>query len=111
MKFVPNKYIVALTGGLFFASLAPAFAQSKNGEPKSDQQPSAEDKAKEQQAKEAQERAKRELEEAAKLPKGAGQPECLWLGRRVTSFSGATIPTPRSALWIFTTAGVVPPTI
>ena len=85
MKLVPNKYIVALAGGLFFAALAPAFAQSKNGEPKSDQQLSAEDKAKEQQAKEAQERATRELEEAAKLPKGAGQPECLWLGRRVTS--------------------------
>lgn len=82
MKFVPNKYTVALTGGLFFALLAPALAQSKSAEPTkpSDQQPSAEE-----QAKESQLRAERELEEAAKLPKGAGQPECLWLGRRVTS--------------------------
>lgn len=81
MKFVPSKFIVALAGGLFFASLMPAFAQSKNGDAKpADQQPSPEE-----QAKESQMRAERELEEAAKLPKGAGQPECLWLGRRVTS--------------------------
>jgi hypothetical protein len=81
MKLVPSKYTVALAGGLFFALLATAFAQSQSNEPKpSDQQPSAEEQAKENQI-----RAARELDEAAKLPKGAGQPECLWLGRRVTS--------------------------
>jgi hypothetical protein len=81
MKLVPSKYTVALAGGLFFALLAPAFAQSQSNEPKtSDQQPSAEEQAKENQI-----RAARELDEAAKLPKGAGLPECLWLGRRVTS--------------------------
>lgn len=85
MKSSAFIFAVALTGGLFFASFAPAFAQSQGSEQKTEQQQSAEDKAKEAQAKEAQARAMRELSEAAKLPKNAGQPECLWLGRRVTS--------------------------
>jgi hypothetical protein len=87
MKLASVKFIVAFAGGLFFASLAlaPAFAQSQGGEQKKEQPPSEEEKAREAQMREAQARAMRELEEAAKLPKGAGQPECLWLGRRVTS--------------------------
>lgn len=85
MKLSAFTFAVAITGGLFFASFAPAFAQSQGGEQKTEQQQSAEDKAREAQAKEAQARAMRELAEAAKLPKNAGQPECLWLGRRVTS--------------------------
>jgi hypothetical protein len=85
MKSSAFTFAVVLTGGLFFASFAPAYAQSQGNEPKTEQQRSAEDKAKEAQAQEAQARAQRELSEAAKLPKNAGQPECLWLGRRVTS--------------------------
>lgn len=82
MKFAAAKFAVALAGGIFFASLTSAFAQSQSGEPKQDAnaKPTAEEIAREAQA-----RAMRELEEAAKLPKGAGQPECLWLGRRVAS--------------------------
>lgn len=80
MRSKAVRFAVALAGGLFFASLAPSFAQSQGGEPKTETQPSAEE-----QAKEAQARAMSELAEAAKLPKGAGLPECLWLGRRVTS--------------------------
>jgi hypothetical protein len=81
MQLKSAKFLVALAGGLFFAPLAPVSAQSQSPEQKTEQQPSAEDKAREAQMKEAQERAMRELEEASKLPKGAGQPECLWLGR------------------------------
>jgi hypothetical protein len=84
------KFLVAFAGGLLFASLisapvAPAYAQSQGAEKKPDQPPTPEEKAREAQQREAQARAMRELEEAAKLPKGAGQPECLWLGRRVVS--------------------------
>jgi hypothetical protein len=81
MNFVPGKFAVALAGGLFLACLAPALAQNQNPEQKqSEKGPTAEE-----QAREAQLRAMQEFAEAAKLPKNAGQPECLWLGRRVTS--------------------------
>jgi hypothetical protein len=85
MQLKSAKFLVALAGGLFFACLAPVSAQSQSPEQKSEQQQSAEDKAREAQMREAQERAMRELDEASKLQKGAGLPECLWLGRRVTS--------------------------
>jgi hypothetical protein len=85
MKLKAVLFTVALAGGLFFVPFAPAFAQSQGAEPKQEQPQSAEEKAREAQQKEAQDRAMRELDEASKLPKGAGQPECLWLGRRVTS--------------------------
>lgn len=74
---------VALAGGLFFACQAPAFAQSQGGEQKPPQ--TAEEKAKEEKAKEARAKAAREFAEAAKLPKNAGLPECLWTGRLAAS--------------------------
>ncbi|HWK87618.1 MAG TPA: hypothetical protein VNQ34_08950 [Xanthobacteraceae bacterium] len=85
MRLRQLSFAAALVGGLFFVSLPSAFAQSQGGEQKNEQQQSAEEKAREAQMREAQSRAQRELSEAAKLPKNAGQPECLWMGRRVTS--------------------------
>lgn len=81
MKFGRSKFIVALAGGLFFASLAPAFSQSQNG----DNKPAEPQKTAEQRLKEQQLRAAQELAEAAKLLKTAGRPECVWAGRRATS--------------------------
>lgn len=75
------KFAVALTGGLFLASLAPAFAQSQGGE----QKPAESQKTAEDRLKEAQLRAAQEFAEAAKLLKTAGRPECVWAGRRITS--------------------------
>jgi hypothetical protein len=73
MPFALRAVTVALAGGLFFASLSAA-AQSQG-----EQKPADPQKAAEEMAKRAKE--KRELAEAAKLPKGAGLPECLWTGR------------------------------
>jgi hypothetical protein len=74
---------VAVASGLFFACQTPAFAQGQGGEQKPPQ--TAEEKAKEERAREARAKAAREFAEAAKLPKNAGLPECLWTGRLATS--------------------------
>ena len=80
MPFANRATAVALAGGLFFASFAPAFSQSQDGEQKPAVPQTAEEKAKEARAK-----AAREFAEAAKLPKNAGLPECLWTGRLAAS--------------------------
>lgn len=80
MPFALRVAAVALAGGLFFASLVPAFSQSQGGEQKPAIPQTAEEKAKEARAK-----AAREFAEAAKLPKNAGLPECLWTGRLAAS--------------------------
>jgi len=80
MPFVPRALAVALAGGLFFVSLSPAFSQSQGGEQKP-----VEVQTPEQQALEARLRSVREFAEAAKLPKNAGLPECVWTGRRIAS--------------------------
>jgi len=76
---------VAFAGGLFFACQAQSFAQSQDGEQKPAAPQTAEEKAKEEKAKEARAKAAREFAEAAKLPKNAGLPECLWTGRLAAS--------------------------
>lgn len=80
MPFALRVAAVALAGGLFFASLVPAFSQSQGGEQKPATPQTAEEKTKEARAK-----AAREFAEAAKLPKNAGLPECLWTGRLAAS--------------------------
>jgi len=80
MPFALRAAAVALAGGLFFASLAPAFSQTQGGEQKPVDPQTAEE-----MAKEARARAAREFSEAAKLAKNAGLPECLWTGRLVAS--------------------------
>lgn len=80
MPFANRAAAVALAGGLFFASLVPAFSQSQGGEQKPAAPQTTEEKAKEARAK-----AAREFVEAAKLPKNAGLPECLWTGRLAAS--------------------------
>jgi hypothetical protein len=75
---------VAFASGLFFACQAPAFAQSQD-EQKPAAPQTAEEKAKEEKAREARAKAAREFAEAAKLPKNAGLPECLWTGRLAAS--------------------------
>ena len=80
MPFAFRAAAVAFAGGLFFASLAPAFSQSQGG----DQKP-ADPLTAEEIAREARARSLRELAEAAKLPKNAGLPECVWAGKRVAS--------------------------
>jgi hypothetical protein len=80
MPFANRATAVALAGGLFFASFAPAFSQNQGGEQKPVDPQTAEEKAKEARAK-----AAREFAEAAKLPKNAGLPECLWTGRLAAS--------------------------
>jgi hypothetical protein len=80
MQFAHRAVAVALAGGLFFASFVPAFAQSQSGEQKPVEPQNAEEIA-----KEARVHALREFAEAAKLPKGAGLPECVWTGRRIAS--------------------------
>jgi hypothetical protein len=85
MPFALRAAAVALAGGLFFASLLPAFSQSQEGEQKPTAPQTTEEKAKEEKAKEARAKAAREFAEAAKLPKNAGLPECLWTGRLAAS--------------------------
>jgi hypothetical protein len=80
MPFTLRVAAVALAGGLFFASLVPAFSQSQSKEQKPVDPQNAEEIA-----KEARSRALREFAEAAKLPKNAGLPECVWTGRRIAS--------------------------
>jgi hypothetical protein len=76
---------VAFASGLFFACQAPIFAQSQEAEQKPAVPLTAEEKAKEEKAREARAKAAREFAEAAKLPKNAGLPECLWTGRLAAS--------------------------
>jgi len=85
MPFALRFAAVAFAGGLFFASLVPAFSQSQDGEQKPVAPQTAEEKAKEEKAKEARVKAAREFAEAAKLSKNAGLPECLWTGRLAAS--------------------------
>jgi hypothetical protein len=80
MSFANRATAVAFAGGLFFASFTPVFSQSQNGEQKPAVPLTTEEKAKEARAK-----AAREFAEAAKLPKNAGLPECLWTGRLAAS--------------------------
>jgi hypothetical protein len=64
---------------LFIGSFGPAFAQSSEGKTP-EQKPTATDAAKERQKKAD------EIAEAARALTGpAGNPECVWLGRRVVS--------------------------
>lgn len=69
---------VLALGGLVFVT-APASAQSSSPEQKSEEQRSPEE-----QAREAQRRSIEEFSEASKLAGNAGQPECVWSGRRIT---------------------------
>jgi hypothetical protein len=85
MSVAVRVLAVALAGGLFFACQAPAFSQSQDGDQKPVAPQTAEEKAKEEKAKEARAKAAREFAEAAKLPKNAGFPECLWTGRLAAS--------------------------
>jgi len=80
MKLAFHLVTVALAGGLFFVSNPTAFSQSQVGDSKP-----ADSKTAEQQANEARLRSIKEFAEAAKLPKNAGLPECLWIGRRIAS--------------------------
>ena len=80
MSFRVSRNLKALTGALVLALLVvePAFAQSGNGKPPEAKPPA--DTAKESQKKID------EITEASKLVTGpAGNPECIWLGRRVVS--------------------------
>ena len=80
MRYFSSRSLSALVGGaiLFFAINASVFAQS--GEQKPPEQKSPADAAKETQKKID------EIAEAARLLTGpAGNPECVWLGRRVVS--------------------------
>lgn len=80
MKLGFQLVAVAFAGGLFFASNPMAFSQSQVGDSKP-----ADSQSVEQQANEARLRSIKEFAEAAKLPKNAGLPECLWIGRRIAS--------------------------
>ncbi|HTL64932.1 MAG TPA: beta-1-3, beta-1-6-glucan biosynthesis protein [Pseudolabrys sp.] len=65
--------------------LAPAaFAQSGNGKPPEPQKPAA-DAAKADTAKEGQKKIDEIAEASRALSGPAGNPECVWLGRRVVS--------------------------
>ncbi|MGI8524811.1 MAG: beta-1-3, beta-1-6-glucan biosynthesis protein [Pseudolabrys sp.] len=80
MRYFSLRNLSALAGGaaLLIALHASAIAQS--GEPKPPEQKPAADAAKETQKKID------EIAEAARLVTGpAGNPECVWLGRRVVS--------------------------
>src|SRR5512139_3166317 len=70
--------VLCCTGAL--SLIAPAaFAQSGNGKPPEPQKPAAEN------AKESQKKID-EIAEASRILSGpAGNPECVWLGRRVVS--------------------------
>src|SRR5690242_1571852 len=75
---------VCVAAGLMLASLVPAGAQSGGANPSSgktnENKPSAADAAKDSQKK------INEIAEARRLLSGpAGNPECVWLGRRVVS--------------------------
>ncbi len=74
-----RQFAAVLCMAAFTLSAAPVFAQDNNGKP-ADQQKSASDVAKEGQKKID------EIAEASKALTGpAGNPECIWLGRRVVS--------------------------
>jgi hypothetical protein len=62
----------------------PAFAQSGNGKPPEPQKP-ATDAAKADTAKEGQKKIDEIAEASRALSGAAGNPECVWLGRRVVS--------------------------
>ena len=66
----------------FFAPAA--FAQSGNGKPPEPQKP-ATDAAKADTAKEGQKKIDEIAEASRALSGAAGNPECVWLGRRVVS--------------------------
>jgi len=75
---------VCVAAGLMLASVAPGFAQSGGANPPNgkaaESKPSAADTAKESQKK------INEIAEARRVLSGpAGNPECVWLGRRVVS--------------------------
>src|SRR4029079_2869719 len=75
---------VCVAAGLALASIAPGFAQSGGANPQNgkaaDNKPAAADVAKESQKK------INEIAEARRVLSGpAGNPECVWLGRRVVS--------------------------
>jgi hypothetical protein len=71
---------VLVAGVVFLSAPSPAAAQSgppqgNNGQPQQPVDPVAE----------ANKRALEEFAEASKLPGAAGKPECVWLGRRISS--------------------------
>jgi hypothetical protein len=81
MRFTGLRHVRALATGTVLAAAAfsPAFGQS-GGEQKAPEQKPATDTAKETQKKID------EIAEAGKVLTGpAGNPECVWLGRRVVS--------------------------
>ncbi len=69
--------VMACMAGFTFAASA-AWAQSGNGKP-----PEAPQKTPAEVAKESQRKVDEIAEAATALPGAAGQPECVWLGRRV----------------------------
>lgn len=82
MKSPVSRSGNALIGALAFAlvTTTPIFAQSGNGKPPEAKPPTAADATKDNQKKID------EIAEVARLVTGpAGNPECVWLGRRVVS--------------------------
>jgi hypothetical protein len=80
MRIIRSRILSALMGGavLAFAVHGPALAQNNDAKPPEQQAPA--DAAKETQKK------INEIAEASRLLTGpAGNPECVWLGRRVVS--------------------------
>ena len=96
----PFHVVPALCLALLLGS-APASAQNEQA-----------DKAKQQAAEQAKKDTQRpnDLAEVSKQMTGpAGNPECVWLGRRVVHrLFGRTISIPPSATWTSTTGSAVP---
>jgi len=75
-----RHFFAVLCAAAFISTAGAARAQSGNGKPPEQQKPAAAETAKEGQKKID------EIAEAARVLSGpAGNPECVWLGRRVVS--------------------------
>ncbi|NJL08449.1 MAG: hypothetical protein HC900_09450 [Methylacidiphilales bacterium] len=72
--------VVLMVGVVFLSAPSPAAAQSASPQGNNGQQQPPNDPV-----AEANKRALEEFQEASKLPGGAGKPECMWLGRRISS--------------------------
>lgn len=84
MAVMDRIRIALLAGAVLLGCAAPAAAQS-NPEQKP-AQPEQQLTPEQQAAREAQRRSVEEFAEAAKLlPGAAGQPECVWTGRRIAT--------------------------
>jgi hypothetical protein len=88
MRFVRSRLLSALLGaaGFVLASAPYGYAQSggANGKPPEAKPPAA-DAAKDSQNKDSQKKINEIAEARRQLTGPAGNPECVWLGRRVVS--------------------------